>query len=220
MTGGQHWVEQITGWLAKRNSSRGAPPANLEQPRLRVADEFAIIRMRRGKPIDEVLADFLAPPLGMGSIVPEDIRKRAAYFGGRTKDARVVPIFEHCAAGRHHRIETTGEADGDALHSGRQRRSIERLDQKMNVVPLHRKLRHAEVVTLPDGAQRPLEYAEASPASEIPYMPPHTQGDVQWVPCADARPRAVGYSSLITFRLSPSSRPATSPTAPNLDSEQ
>jgi hypothetical protein len=84
----------------------------------------------------------------LAAMVVEDVHERATHLEWRAQNARVVAIGEDRAPPLKSSIQPAREAYGEPLQRARKRALPVRLDDEMQMVRLHRKLRQPRPETL------------------------------------------------------------------------
>src|SRR5438128_7274905 len=102
----------------------------------------------------------------------------------------MVAIGEHGPAAVYHLVQGPGHAHFEALHRAGEGLGIGRLDDHVNVVPLHRKVHQAEAEALAPSREGPLQRAKAAVRPQIPHFAADAQSDVQRA-FAELLPRAM-----------------------------
>jgi len=110
--------------------------------------------------------------------VPEHVRDRSRRLGRPAHDARVIVVLEHSTMTPHHAVQRLREADGESLHAARKRLFVGRLDQEVDVVPLHGEVHEPRAEPLSRGCEGALDDGETAPAAEVPYVSAHSQRDI------------------------------------------
>lgn len=129
--------------------------------------------------------------LGVKKKVVEDVSHGPSNLGGRFQLSSKIVIRKDASLPGGGAIDRPRDAHRQPLHPARQRVFVRRLDDQVNVVPLHRIVHHAKVGTIAASAER-LAYS-------FDDVPPPKPGSVVSSPQdgMDGKPRLMGGSFLV-----------------------
>src|SRR5262245_20150225 len=92
----------------------------------------------------------------------------------------MVPVAEDRAAwASHDLVQLLGGANAERLHHAGERRNPARLDEHVDVVPLHGEIGEARIAPLQAQVERALEHPETPTAAKVPHLGPHAHGDME-----------------------------------------
>ncbi len=106
------------------------------------------------------------------------VMKRVRGLRGRRQNYRVITIGEYFAAAAHQSIEGAREPNVQSLHAARERLLVVRLDEKMQMIALHRVFDDLKFGARARGLKGALQNAKAIDLPEIANVIEHSRGDV------------------------------------------
>src|SRR4051812_30652051 len=148
-------------------------------------------------------------------VVPEDVPDRIRNLSRAREGPRVEPVRKDLAAEAAGLVEAPGHAYGEALHSSLQGKRVLRLDDEMDVVPLHAEMNDADPEPLFALPECFLDRAEAPRAPQARTPAAHSHRHVHRS-APRLFPRDVRHARPRSFRLAPCPFALPSPT-PELD---
>ena len=146
--------------------------------------------------------------------VHQDVRERVGDLGGRAKLARVVVVREHGALAPHDAVQRLGDADAQPLHAPCERPLIRRLDDQVDMVPLHGEVDQAEPEAVAAALEALADAGEAPLGAQIPDVRPHPPGHVHRVPRRQRRPASVRHFPELARRFARAPALPSPPPAP------
>jgi hypothetical protein len=124
----------------------------------------------------------------MPARIEKAVRKRVPHLSRRTQDVQVVAISEHGASSAEDSIDCSREPRADGFHAACEIARAGRLDDRVQVVVLHRVLNEAEAPTLARRSEAALELTHQAKGPQRRQPAPNLQCDVAGMTTRERRP--------------------------------
>ena len=146
----------------------------------------------------------------VNSPVREHVVARVPRLPWCAQQVRVVPIGEDRSSPAHDAVQGAGHANLQALHGARERELVGRLDDEVDVVPLHGEVNEAEAKPGATAFESAPQLTKAAMRAKVPNFLPHARGHVQRA-AAETGTRAMNDLASRALALPPCTLARTAP---------